>query len=456
MEWTPFAGLTALDADDPISIDGASFLILNPRITDHFLQVGAVTHRHDAHLALPNPTHAPTGSMSPSGGNLPGTDYAVTYTVLDAAGGETMPAPALSLTSSGGGIAAPTVRPIATVDHTQGIMPEGGFFYALTYTDGAGGETTIGPNAFVYVDPGYASAAVQLSGLSTGLTGSMQWRLWRSYEGADWHLVTQGSAGTFLDAGFDPPDNPARPPDASTIVGARSITVTLPNAATEPALASGSGIRVYLGADAAFTSPSLYAELPIASGGRSLLITDESLSPGSPPHVSSSVRGAAQINPDTDILNWTWKRPVANAAALPTTGNTDGDARVTLDTDTIYVWRAAGSAWVASSGGGGGGPLTSSQKSASYTLALGDASTVIEFTGASATPVVVPPHSSVAFPVGTVIEIFQYGAGQVTVTTGSGVTLRSFSGRVSTAGQYATIGLRQRAIDEWVLSGGLA
>lgn len=41
----------------------------------------------------------------------------------------------------------------------------------------------------------------------------------------------------------------------------------------------------------------------------------------------------------------TWKDPVANAAALPTTGNSDGDARVTLDTDEIWVWDDASARW---------------------------------------------------------------------------------------------------------------
>jgi hypothetical protein len=47
-----------------------------------------------------------------------------------------------------------------------------------------------------------------------------------------------------------------------------------------------------------------------------------------------------------------WKSPVANAAALPATGNQIGDARVAKDTQTIYIW--SGSAWVPVSSGGGG------------------------------------------------------------------------------------------------------
>lgn len=42
-----------------------------------------------------------------------------------------------------------------------------------------------------------------------------------------------------------------------------------------------------------------------------------------------------------------WKDPVVNAAALPASGNTDGDARVDVSTDTIYIWHDAGSNWLA-------------------------------------------------------------------------------------------------------------
>ena len=37
--------------------------------------------------------------------------------------------------------------------------------------------------------------------------------------------------------------------------------------------------------------------------------------------------------------------PVANAAALPATGNTDGDVRVTLDDHHLHVWVAGSSSW---------------------------------------------------------------------------------------------------------------
>ena len=45
-----------------------------------------------------------------------------------------------------------------------------------------------------------------------------------------------------------------------------------------------------------------------------------------------------------------WKDPVANMAALPAVGNTPGDARVTLDTDLVWIWN--GTTWSASAGMG--------------------------------------------------------------------------------------------------------
>lgn len=58
------------------------------------------------------------------------------------------------------------------------------------------------------------------------------------------------------------------------------------------------------------------------------------------------------FNPFTGNLDFTeaggtttWKNPVADAASLPTVGNSDGDARVTLDTDEIWIWDNSSSRW---------------------------------------------------------------------------------------------------------------
>lgn len=91
----------------------------------------------------------------------------------------------------------------------------------------------------------------------------------------------------------------------------------------------------------------------------------------------------------------------------------------------------------------------------SYVLALADTGLVVELNKATACTLTVPPNSSVTFAVGTVVVVRQYGAGQVTVTAGAGVTIRSRGAALKLAGQYAEASLTQRAADEWVLSGDI-
>jgi hypothetical protein len=102
--------------------------------------------------------------------------------------------------------------------------------------------------------------------------------------------------------------------------------------------------------------------------------------------------------------------------------------------------------------------VAANTQTGSYTAVLADAGKVVEMNSASATVLTVPPNSSVAFPVGTVIEVSRLGAGAVTIAQGSGVVLRN---RLETAGttnrtiasQYGAVSLRKRATDEWVLVG---
>lgn len=95
-------------------------------------------------------------------------------------------------------------------------------------------------------------------------------------------------------------------------------------------------------------------------------------------------------------------------------------------------------------------------QTASYTLVLSDANKVVEINSASATTLTIPPNSSVAFPIGTMIEVSRMGAGTLTITAGSGVTIRTPGGLLAVSPQYGSVGLRKRATDEWVLAGALA
>lgn len=90
------------------------------------------------------------------------------------------------------------------------------------------------------------------------------------------------------------------------------------------------------------------------------------------------------------------------------------------------------------------------------TLALTDNGNYIITSSASAVTVTVPPNSSVTFPIGAEIVVFQSGAGQVTFAAGSGVTIRSKDSNLKISAQYAAATLKQVATDEWHLIGDLA
>lgn len=90
-----------------------------------------------------------------------------------------------------------------------------------------------------------------------------------------------------------------------------------------------------------------------------------------------------------------------------------------------------------------------------YELVLTDVAKVIEMNKATAVNLTVPPNATVAFDIGTVIEIHQYGAGQVTIVEGAGVTINSPGDRMKLYEQYSSASLRKRGTDEWVLGGDL-
>jgi hypothetical protein len=89
------------------------------------------------------------------------------------------------------------------------------------------------------------------------------------------------------------------------------------------------------------------------------------------------------------------------------------------------------------------------------TLQLGDAGNMIEMNLAAANNLTIPTFAGVQLPVGTVILISQYGAGQTTIVPSVGVTLRSNGGKTKLAGQYSQASLTKRATDEWYLSGDI-
>jgi hypothetical protein len=100
-------------------------------------------------------------------------------------------------------------------------------------------------------------------------------------------------------------------------------------------------------------------------------------------------------------------------------------------------------------------PNTFNRQTASYTLVIGDAGKIVEMNVASANNLTVPLNSSVAFAIGTEIQVLQYGAGQTTIVATGGVTLRSNQGFLKIGNQYTGVTLVKVGTNEWYVIGNL-
>jgi hypothetical protein len=95
------------------------------------------------------------------------------------------------------------------------------------------------------------------------------------------------------------------------------------------------------------------------------------------------------------------------------------------------------------------------QKTASYTLsALTERDSMIEMGSASPLTLTVPTNATVAWPVGTSIDILQTGAGQVTIAPAAGVTVNGTPG-LKLRTTWSGVTLFKRATDTWVVYGDL-
>ena len=97
-----------------------------------------------------------------------------------------------------------------------------------------------------------------------------------------------------------------------------------------------------------------------------------------------------------------------------------------------------------------------STKTDSFTLALADAGTMIIASSSADIVITIPTNASVAFPVGTEIEVARFGVGSVSFVCASGVTMNSTSGMAYISDQYAVVGLKKTDTNVWLLVGALA
>lgn len=148
-----------------------------------------------------------------------------------------------------------------------------------------------------------------------------------------------------------------------------------------------------------------------------------------------------------------FQNPNARDAAItsPTEGTVCFVEQTNSGTDISQVQYYNGTKWV--------GLLDSvvfSEKTANYTLVLGDAGKTVTINSGSDTTITVPLNSSVPFEIGQRIDIIRVGSGNVTFSGATvAVTINSKNSNKKIAARYSGATLIKYGTDTWVLLGDL-
>ncbi len=346
MRKTKFAGLTVIGPEDSLFADGAAFTTRDRDEIDRGLKIGIKTHRHTGVDGLDDPVLAPSAAVIASGGMIgAGLSITVGYTLEDLEGGETLISP-LSVVTTPVPMDVPLTAPEAEVDYSTGGLLTDNYTYGVTYIDGAGGETPLGPTTLVNRDPGFENAQIKLKGLSTGLeeAGAVGWRLYRARGGGVFALLKTGtiSEDTFIDDGGTSPDCDTHPP-TDNLNNTNKINILQVKLPKGGVIEDAAFINLYATTTGDFGESSLLATYPVASAGITDLFEKLEFLDSLPPDVNRSYGGAHKIDPDTELIDWHWKRPVASVGDLPdaSEGSEVGDIRLVLDENALYAFNEA-------------------------------------------------------------------------------------------------------------------
>lgn len=344
MRKTLFAGLTVLNPDEAVTSDNGAFIGRDRDLIDHFLELGAKTHRHTGLNGLSRPVSKMGASAITSGGTIAaGQTFTLAYTLEDEAGGETLVSPSVTF-STPSPMGAPTDLLTGQAIYEEGgDLPTDTYYYAFSFVDGSGGETPIGPAVAVERQPGFEEAKILLTGFAAPVlaAGAAGWRLYRAVGGGDFGYLSSGTTNSFTDDGSVAAncDLPPLEEGTNSTNGDASFEIVVPSA--DIFVSSASSINVYMSNGADFVGDVFLEQFPLSSAGKKRLYRSVALLPGQPPDVSTSIGTAHLIDPDTELLDWHWKRPVAEFSDLPETAEV-GDVRVVTDEGRVYVFESPG------------------------------------------------------------------------------------------------------------------
>jgi len=147
--------------------------------------------------------------------------------------------------------------------------------------------------------------------------------------------------------------------------------------------------------------------------------------------------------------------PAGNFYFVSVGGTQDlGSGNITFDAGDVVV--SNGSIWEKV-----GTPVPTTQKvesrpDAAYQLLLTDNQKLLKFPFSTSYNITVPLNATVAFPVGSRVDIMMTNDGQATfVGETVGVLILSKGGNKKTNGKYTVVSIEKIATDEWVLVGDL-
>jgi hypothetical protein len=168
----------------------------------------------------------------------------------------------------------------------------------------------------------------------------------------------------------------------------------------------------------------------------------------------------------------TFAAPAGTGDVVGPASSVDGEIALFDSTTGKLIKRASGTGFVKATSGVvsfqsspipaadiNGGRTVNQQTGTTYQFVLSDGSaaggfSLVSFDNASPVTVTVPDNATVAFPVGTQIDVTQLGAGAVTITPAGGVSVNTSSSLVMS--QYAGGTLLKTATNTWQFYAGAA
>jgi hypothetical protein len=145
----------------------------------------------------------------------------------------------------------------------------------------------------------------------------------------------------------------------------------------------------------------------------------------------------------------------------PSGGQTiDGQSSIIIDTDyeAVNMVSMGSTGWrirARTASEPAGEVVGINEQTDSYTLVISDKGKLVVMSKATANTLTVPPNSSVAFPIGTRIEVKQGDAGETTIAEGSGVTINSAGSFKDLRVQESGVVLTKMGTNVWWLAGDI-